>query len=175
GGLENELRKIGVHPNYFDTYKTLAFPIPPVNDLITMAVREAFTPEIASRFGQYEGLPKEYVDAAAKKGVSQEWAERYWAAHWTLPSVQQGFSMLHRGIINQSDLSLLLRALDIMPFWRDKLIALSFRPLTRVDTRRMHILGTLDEAGVKRAYLDQGYNDRNAALMTDFTVRFNRR
>lgn len=174
-GLDNELRKTGIHPNYFDTYKTLAYPIPPVQDLITMAVREAFTPEIASRFGQYEGLPEAYVDAAAKKGLTKEWAERYWAAHWSLPSIQQGFGMLHRGIIGQADLNLLMRALDIMPFWRDKLMQLSFKPLTRVDVRRMHLLGTLDEGGVKRAYLDVGYNDRNAGLMTDFTVRYNRR
>ncbi len=175
GGLEDELRKTGIHPAYFDVYKTLAHPIPPINDLITMAVREAFTPEIASRFGQYEGLPSAYVEAAEKKGLTKEWAERYWAAHWTLPSVQQGFGMLHRGIINQSDLGLLMRALDIMPFWRDKLMQLSYKPLTRVDVRRMHLLGTLDESGVNRAYRDVGYNDRNAGLMTDFTVRYNRR
>jgi hypothetical protein len=175
GGLDDELRKTGIHPNYFDTYKTLAHPIPPVQDLITMAVREAFTPEIASRFGQYEDLPAEYVEAAEKKGLTKEWAERYWAAHWSLPSIQQGFGMLHRGIINQSDLSLLMRALDIMPFWRDRLMQLSFKVLTRVDVRRMHLLGTLDEGGVKRAYLDGGYNDLNASLMTDFTVRYNRR
>jgi len=174
-GLDDELRKTGIHPSYFDVYKTLAHPIPPINDLITMAVREAFTPAIASRFGQYEGLPMEYVEAAAKKGLTKEWAERYWAAHWTLPSVQQGFAMLHRGIINQSDLSLLMRALDIMPFWRDKLMALSYKPLTRVDVRRMHLLGTLDEGGVNKAYRDVGYNDKNAGLMTDFTVRYNRR
>ncbi len=174
-GLDDELRRTGIHPQYFDVYKTLAHPIPPINDLITMAVREVFTPAIASRFGQYEGLPSEYVEAAEKKGLTREWAERYWAAHWTLPSVQQGFAMLHRGIINQADLALLMRALDIMPFWRDKLMALSYKPLTRVDVRRMHLLGTLDEAGVKKAYQDVGYNDDNARLMTDFTVRYNRR
>ena len=174
-GLDDELRKTGIHPDYFNTYKTLAHPIPPINDLITMAVREAFTPEIASRFGQYEGLPSEFVEAAAKKGLTKEWSERYWAAHWTLPSIQQGFGMLHRGIINQADLGLLMRALDIMPFWRDKLMQLSYKPLTRVDVRRMHLLGTLDEGGVKQAYQDVGYNDRNASLMTDFTVRYNRR
>jgi len=174
-GLDDELRKTGVHPSYFDVYKTLAHPIPPINDLITMAVREVFTPAIASRFGQYEGLPAAYVEAAEKKGLTKEWAERYWAAHWTLPSVQQGFAMLHRGIINQADLGLLMRALDIMPFWRDKLMQLSYKPLTRVDVRRMHLLGTLDENGVRKAYQDVGYNERNAGLMTDFTVRYNRR
>jgi len=174
-GLDKELEKTGIHPDYFDVYKTLAHPIPPINDLITMAVREAFTPSIASRFGQYEGLPSEFVEAAEKKGLDKVWAERYWAAHWTLPSVGQGFSMLHRGIIDKTDLELLMRALDIMPFWRNRLMELSFKPLTRVDVRRMHLLGTLDKAGVTRAYLDVGYNDKNAALMTDFTVKYNQR
>jgi len=120
-------------------------------------------------------LPSEYVEAAQMKGLSKEWAERYWAAHWDLPSIQQGFAMLHRGIINEADLNMLLRALDIMPFWRDKLMALSYKPLTRVDVRRMHQLGTLDESGVKKAYQDGGYNEYNADKMTDFTIRYNRR
>ncbi|GAH79863.1 unnamed protein product, partial [marine sediment metagenome] len=74
---------------------------------------------------------------AGKKGLSKEWSERYWAAHWNLPSPQQGFEMLHRGVINVSELNMLLRALDVMPFWRDKLTAIAFRRLTRVDIRRM--------------------------------------
>jgi hypothetical protein len=170
--LSNELSKIGIHPNYHNLYKELAYPIPPVQDIITMAVREAFTPEIANRFGQYEGLPAPYVEWVQKKGLTQEWAERYWAAHWSLPSVQQGFEMLHRGIIDRDTLELLMRALDIMPFWRDKLIQMSYRPLTRVDVRRMYQVGTLDEQGVKKAYKDVGYSEANSDLMTDFTLKY---
>ena len=170
--LSTELSKIGIHPSYHNLYKELAYPIPPVQDIITMAVREAFSPEIATRFGQYEDLPSAYVEWAQKKGLSKEWAERYWAAHWSLPSPQQGFEMLHRGIINRDELTLLLRALDIMPFWRERLIEMSYRPLTRVDVRRMYQVGTLDEAGVKKAYRDVGYSDVNADLMTDFTIRY---
>lgn len=170
-GLPNELRKIGIHPNYHNLYKELAYQIPPVADIITMAVREAFTPDIAQRFGQYEGLPSEYVEWVGKKGLSKEWAERYWAAHWSLPSVQQGFEMLHRNIISQDELSLLLRALDVMPFWRDKLIQMSYKPLTRVDVRRMYRVGTLDETGIKKAYRDVGYGETNADLMADYTIR----
>ena len=172
--LPDELHKIGIHPNYHQLYKELAYQIPPVQDIITMAVREAFTPDIAQRFGQYEGLPLEYVDWAGKKGLTKEWAERYWAAHWSLPSVQQGFEMLHRGIITPDELQLLLRALDVMPFWRNKLVEMSYRPLTRVDVRRMFRVGTLDESGIKKAYRDVGYSDTNADLMADFTIRHTR-
>jgi hypothetical protein len=155
-------------------YRELAYQIPPVADIITMAVREAFTPEIAARFGQYQDLPPDFVEWVGKKGLSKDWAERYWAAHWSLPSVQQGFEMLHRGIIGQDDMYMLMRALDIMPYWRDKLIAMAYRPLTRVDVRRMFALGTLDEGGIQKAYRDLGYNDFNAGRMTDFTIRHTR-
>ncbi|GAI15915.1 unnamed protein product, partial [marine sediment metagenome] len=170
--LYRKLGKIGIHPDYFDLYKTLAYPIPPVADLVTMAVREAFTPAIAEKFGQYEDFPPEFEEWAGKKGVSSEWAKRYWAAHWALPSATQGFAMLHRGIIDEGELNMLLRALDVMPFWRDKLVKVAYRPLTRVDVRRMYKEGILDEAGVYSAYLDHGYNEKNAQAMTDFTVSY---
>lgn len=169
--LDRELRKLGVHPNYFPLLKELAYQIPPVADIITMAVREAFTPDIAARFGQYEGLPTQFVEFVGKKGISREWAERYWAAHWNLPSPQQGFEMLQRGVISHDELALLLRALDIMPFWRDKLVQISYNPLTRVDIRRMYALGVLNENEIHKAYQDIGYNTENAARLTKFTVK----
>lgn len=170
-GLDTDLRKIGIHPDHFDVYKTLANPIPPVADIITMAVREAFTPAIAARFGQYEDLPTPFVEWVAKKGLTKDWAERYWAAHWSLPSATQGFEMLHRGVINPSDLDMLLRALDVMPFWREKLIGIAYRRLSRVDIRRMYGVGVLTEAEVYEAYIELGYNERDAKRMSDFTVK----
>ena len=169
--LNTDLRKIGIHKDYFDVYNTLAYQIPPVADIITMAVREAFTPSIAERFGQYEDFPPEFERYAAMKGLDSEWAKRYWAAHWALPSAQQGFEMLHRGVIGEDELDLLLRAQDVMPFWRDKLTAIAYRPLTRVDVRRMYREGVLDEAEVVSAYLDAGYSEENAERMALFTVR----
>jgi len=169
--LEQELKKIGVHPNYTDVYKTLAYQIPPVADIITMAVREAFTPTIAAKFGQYEDFPPDLEKYAGQKGLSKEWAERYWAAHWALPSPQQGFEMLHRGVINTTELDMLLRAQDVMPFWRDRLTAIAYRPLTRVDVRRMYKQGVLNETEVFESYQDQGYDDKNAERMAEFTVR----
>jgi len=166
---------LGAH-HFSDTnvsiLKKLYQLIPPVNDIITMAVREAFTPEIVERFGQMQDLPPDFVKWAGQKGLSEYWAKAYWAAHWALPSILQGFEMLHRRVIGEGDLDLLLRALDVMPFWRDKLTAISYNPLTRVDVRRMYGLGVLDEDGVFNAYLDVGYNEDNAKLMTEFTIAF---
>lgn len=170
--LPQKLRRVGVHDAYTEVYKTLAYQIPPVADIITMAVREAFTPDIAAKFGQYQDYPEELTEWGQKKGLTEEWTQRYWAAHWSLPSPQQGFEMIHRGIINRSELNMLLRALDVMPFWRDRLTAIAFRPLTRVDVRRMYREGILDEGGVYDAYLEHGYKPENAERMTEFTVKW---
>ncbi|MBA7474036.1 hypothetical protein ES707_09383 [subsurface metagenome] len=170
--LPDRLRKIGIHPDYNPLYKELAYQIPPVADIITMAVREAFTPDIAAKFGQYEDYPPDLETWAAKKGLSKEWSQRYWAAHWNLPSPLQGFEMLHRGVIEVDELNMLLRALDVMPFWRDKLTQIAYRRLTRVDIRRMYKAGVLTVADVYESYLEHGYNPKNAKRMTDFTVQW---
>ena len=62
-----------------------------------------------------------------------------------------------------------------MPFWRDKLVQLSYNPLTRVDVRRMYRVGTLDEEGVENAYLDTGYSPDNAKKMLEFTLQYENR
>lgn len=170
--LQSKLTQIGVHPDWFDVYRTLSSRIPPVADIISMAVREAFSPAIAARFGQYEDFPADFARYAAQQGLSEDWAKRYWAAHWGLPSPQQGFEMLHRGVITTDDLNLLMKAQDIMPFWRDKMTAIAYRTLTRVDVRRMYDLGVLDRSGVLESYKDAGYSDKNAERMTDFTVAY---
>lgn len=169
--LTRDLTRLGIHPDYLEVYKALAYPVPPVGDMITMAVREAFSPGIAERFGQYEDYPQDLTRFAAMNGISEDWAKRYWAAHWSLPSPQQGFEMFHRGIINREELELLMRALDIMPYWRDRLIQAAYNPLTRIDVRRMYQLGVLSEGEVERAYRDVGYDDNNARRLADYVVR----
>ena len=163
------LAKYGFTPAEISAMKALWQRIPPVQDLIRMAVREAFTPDIAEKFGQYADFPADVATYAAQQGLAAEWAKRYWAAHWDLPSVTQGFEMLHRGVINQETLDMLLRAQDVMPYWRDKLTAIAYNPLTRVDVRRMYHLEVLDDAGVTKAYRELGYSAENAARLLEFT------
>lgn len=174
GVMEDALFQQGFSAGWRGVFSEMAFLIPPVQDLITMAVREAFSPEIAALFGQFEDFPEDFAVWARKQGLSREWAERYWAAHWSLPSADQGFEMLHRGIISADELNKLLRALDVMPFWREKLTQIAFNPFTRIDIRRMHALGILNEEQVLRAYKDLGYNDEKAGQLTAFTLKLNK-
>ncbi len=170
---DNRLQQLGFEVRDRELLKKLYEVMPTVQDLVLMAVREVFTPVIADKFGLFEDYPPAFAENAAKIGLSDEWAKNYWAAHWTLPSVLQGFTMMHRRVISQADLQMLLKAQDIMPFWRDKLVDISFNPLTRVDVRRMHDTGVLNRKQVYDAYLDVGFNPQNAERMTEFTIRYN--
>ena len=168
---DNVLRQYGYREGQIKLIKQLYQVIPGISDIITMAVKEAFTPDIAKKFGQYEGFPKEFGEWAEKQGLSKEWAERYWAAHWQLPGARDGFEMYHRRIIDHDELKMLLRALDVMPFWRERLIELAYEPYDRVDIRRMYHAGVLTEDEVYNAYLDLGYNPDRAKHLTEFTVK----
>ena len=148
--------------------------IPPVSDLIEMAVKEVFDGAVAGRFGQFDEFPTEFGHWSKLQGLTEDWAKRYWAAHWKLPSATMGFEMMHRGIIDPADLDLLLKSLDVMPFWREKIRSLSYNVLTRVDIRRMHALGVLTDADLTKAHTDLGYSPEHAVQLADFVIRLNK-
>jgi len=169
---DEALYRLGWNEGYRDLIREAAYPPPGVGDLITMAVREVFSPEVAERFGQFDEIPQDYMIWAKRIGLNDYWARNYWAAHWSLPSIMQGFQMLHRDVITSEDLDRLFVALDVMPFWRDNLKAISYSPFTRVDVRRMYQQGVIDRDGVVRAYKDIGYDAEKAELLTQFTVKY---
>lgn len=147
------------------------FPAAP--DLVRFAVREVYSGEIAAEFGLFQDIPPEYLVEAEKAGLPEQMARLYWGAHWQLPSTGQGYDMLHRRIIDKDQLSTLLRALDVMPVWRDRLIQLSYNPITRVDVRRMYRLGVITEdEELNRRYEANGYSPDDAKLMTKFTKQY---
>lgn len=170
--LKMLLRSLDITPFWRDKMIELSdsYLIPPLADLVRMAVREAFTPETAVKFGQYEDLPDEFMTWVKKLGVAEEWGRAYWAAHWDLPSAGMGFDMLHRNIIDHETLVTLLKSLDVMPYWRDKLIQLAYNVYTRVDVRRMHKTGVITAEEVRTAYLEQGYSPDHADKLAQYTI-----
>jgi len=169
----------------------LQWRLPGTQDLIRFAVREVWNPVIAGKFRQEDDFPQQLSDEARKSGMTDQVAKWYWSAHWDLPSISQGYDMVHRTVLQSKDpdadtitlpsgakvqnvigsktLELLLQAQDVMPFWRDKVTDIAYQPLTRVDVRRMYQLGVLSEDDVYRSYRDLGYSDANATNLLEFT------
>ncbi len=163
------LAALGLSPNDANLYKRLSLQQPTLSDLVRFLVRDVYDPTMRRALN----LDAEYPGAGAEQqarriGASPELLRDYWAAHWELPSPEQGFAMFQRGIIDQAELERLLRALDYAPIWRDKLLRLNYRVLTRVDVRRMYESGVLSKAEVAAAYREGGYSPANADRLADF-------
>ena len=145
--------------------------LPGPQDLFMMVAKEAFEPDIYTALGLDDEFPVEQVKWLEQQGISREWAEKYWIAHWDQPSIGQGFEMLHRNVIKPPELDMLFRAIEIPLFWRDKLTKIAYRPYTRVDVRRMHAMDELKDADLIVAYMDQGYDADKALKMANFSIK----
>jgi len=155
--------------------------IPGPTDLFHLVAKEAFEPEFVEKMGYADEFPVEQVEWLRKQCISEEWAKKYWYAHWETPSIQMGYEMLHRedpdrpgrSIISIDELNMLYKTVEIPPYWRDKLTKIAYAPYTRVDVRRMHDMGVLTDAQLIQSYKDLGYDQEHAEKMAEFTVKYN--
>ena len=145
--------------------------------------------------GDFSRQVQVFATEAQKLGLSPEWVAAYWTSHWRLPSLQTAYEMFHRlqpdileaeadrvaadGFtvpelsFEKPELDRLVRAQDFSSFWRPKLSAIAFNPLTRVDIRRIAKLLGKDKDWMIIQYRKVGFSPFDANLMADFTIAFN--
>jgi len=129
-----------------------------------------------------------------KAGLDKQTLKWYWRAHWELPSPTAGYEMLHRLHPDVLDMKLpdgskygekykemglnpeeiktdlktlreLLKIADIPKYWRDRLIAIAYSPLTRVDLRRIYEMGLISDEEVLARLMEYGYTRKDAELL----------
>lgn len=156
-----------------DLLRQLAFQQPNVSDVVTFLTRDVFLPFIVQEYGMDLEYPPDADEYFHRIGITPETARLFWLAHWQLPSVEQGREMFQRSYIDEAQFRRLLRAQGVEPFWRDPLTQVLYNPLTRVDLRRMDRLAIINEAELRRGYLDIGYSPVNADRLVRFTKALN--
>jgi len=118
-GIANEdtfrlrLRRAGYTDYSINDLLKLKDRIPPSSDLITMCVREAFTPEVYERVAPE--TPAEFKKWMAKQGFSEEWSSRYWVAHYRRMGVEQAWRAFYREQFDIDKLREFLKYADIHP------------------------------------------------------------
>jgi len=149
--------------------RTLWQPASP-SDMVRFAVREVWSPDVAAKFRLFDEFPPMFAIEVRKSGIGVDTAKQYWAAHWSLPSPGQGFDMYHRGIIDHDELTMLLRTLDVNPFWREKMIKLCDRLIPRRQLRYLlqEDIETADQ--VEGRYVKLGYSKDDAKVLTAVDV-----
>lgn len=130
--FDRAMRQAGIRPEWDELMRALVEIQPSPSDLVRMSVREVFDPAARAALDLDAEFPGAFAERAERLGINRELAGDYWAAHWDLPSFEQGVTMWHRGELSDSELDGLLKALDYAPTWRAKLRAIAERipPLT---------------------------------------------
>lgn len=156
--------------------------LPPVSEIIRYMVRDVADEQVVQHFNfdalydqKFKGFLKTWAE---QQGIPDDYTKAAWRAHWILPGPGQLYEMYQRlrklpesdpRHTSLSDVEQALRHNDVLPFWIPKLLAVSFRPLGRIDIRRAYNAGAMSIADVELAYSQLGYDDENAHKLTVFT------
>ncbi len=147
--------------------------IPSIQDIVRYIAKEAFEPDKIEMFGLMEEYPVEAEIWGAKQGVSKKWVEAEWVAHWRDLGIDFMLEAFHRHIVDWDLVKSYMSLIEIPPRLQSIVRDTAFRVYTRVDVRRMHKIGVLDDEELVQAYQDQGYDTDKAAKMAQFTIRYN--
>lgn len=178
--LDDQLRQRGVTlQDQRDIAKLLYDEIPPITDLLRFAQRNVTVDAVVQSFGLsdefdrfWQGQLKSGLEAS---GVSKEWAELYWRAHWVTASVATGQEALRRlrpGRVpkelefTRDNLANLFRENDILPFWRDRLVALAYNPPGIRFIRSLYAERVTNDAKAMEQLQDIGYSHDDAKDLT---------
>jgi hypothetical protein len=167
------LELLGFGSDAIEEVLTLRRRVPPATDVVRFAVREVYNPPLRDALGygeEFDELTDDAIRDAEAAGVTRDDLFKYWVAHWQLPSPEQAYRMLWRGLITEDQLRELLKASDYPVTWRERLQAIAYIKPGRVDLRRMFAAGVIEEREVLDGYLDQGYERINAERLTEFAV-----
>jgi len=111
-----------VGPGETEAMLKLKDVIPPIQDLIRFAVREAYGDH--SSEVQYPAM----VDIAKKMGLTEQASEWYWYAHWDRIPVNLMFANYHRGLWDTTKLEHMLKIVDVHPDDRKDIINVAYSP-----------------------------------------------
>lgn len=138
---------------------TLFYPAPA--DLINWQAKEVFEPKMITKYGLKDEVGELRREDFYKAGMTDEQIDNYWMAHWEHPELRTIIEMLRRTDFTEEDMYAWFRLVEIPPFWRDKLIEISYEVPTRVDVRRWWDMRTIDEARLREVYAHQGYHGKD--------------
>lgn len=156
-----DLKEQGWSDDRIEALKFVTQFMPTPQDLVTWQAREVFEPGMIRKYGLDDEFETLDLSLFAKVGVTKEQALNYWRAHWEHASWNQVVEMLRRGLITEEDVYEWFKVVEIVPYWRELLIAISWEVPTRVDVRRFWDMRTIDETRLRQIYTAMGYHNQD--------------
>jgi len=159
--LFKDLKEQGWTDDRIEALKFYSLYYPSPQELIHWQAKEVFEPDMISRYGLAAELENVDREAFYKAGMSDEQINNHWYAHWEHASWIQVREMLHREQITEEEVWDYFRVVEIPPYWRQKLINVSWNVPTRVDVRRWWDMRTITEERLREVYAHQGYHGKD--------------
>ena len=188
--VTDALKAHGYNDKEIEILRKLSWAYPSPTDFIRFAVRDVFVEDKQVKEALEAEFPEAIVPYAEKAGMTRDILMWYWKAHWELPSPTQVYEMLHRlnpdvlAIRGEAykemglDVEKLKTDLETVKFylkqadydlrWRQRLIAISYNPLTRVDLRRIYQLGLISDEELVARLMEVGYTKADALKLLEF-------
>lgn len=167
--------KFGYTDEWISKVEELFKFLPSPEALVNWQAKEVFEPKMIEHYGLGSEFDELDLSLFEKVGVSQEQAFNFWVAHWKHPEWQSITDMYHRGLIEYEDIERWFRLVEIPPYWRDKMIGISWDLPNRIETRMMARYGLVDKQWLvdhlKRIGLHEDYRDIAADFMLAMGIR----
>jgi len=155
-------RLVDLDPRFDTIWDGLLEQIPPLSELVNQRVKEVLDQATFTRYVGYYGL-------------SPEWAERIWDAHFIPPTLGDLLTAWRRGIIDTARLDELMVIVDLDPRFKDIFDTRRYVDPSVTQARFMFETGAIDEARVHEIVLRNGYNEQDAADITHWIISFQER
>jgi len=154
-------------------FYSLVYPSP--RDLVEFQAHEVFEPDMIAKYGLDAEVGELERERFYEIGMSDEIIEEYWRNHWVHPAWGQVLDMYHRGVITYDDIESWFRLVEIPPYWRAKLIEISWDLPNRIETRMMARYGLVDKpwlvGHLERIGLHEDYRSIAADFMLAMGIR----
>ena len=181
--LRNGWRKENV-----DQMLQAAEVLPGVADEVRFVVKEAYSPELIKDLIADEEVPPKFIEALLKLGVPPHKAALYWPAHYDPLGRGEFEEMFHRLSpdqlkfkaeelkelkLEEKDVTFSLEFLkrmyrlrDVYPGLRPRLAMISYKPIARIDIRRLEDFDIVEPEQLEFLNREIGYSPKSAKLIS---------
>ena len=171
-----------------------AAELPGVQDMVRFVVKEGFSPELIEDLTQGEPVPERFVTELERRGLSSFWAEVYWRTHYDEMSRGDAEEAFHRLnptalehktatlerlgftkdqiVFDEEFLTRIYKLNDIFPGLRPRMLMLSYKPIARIDVRRLEDFDFLPDEELEFRNQEIGYSPEDSKLLSTW-VRIN--
>lgn len=175
-----------------DSFLQVAKVIPGVSDQVRFVVKEAYTPELVQDLTKGEETPPKFIEQMSKIGVDKEDSDRFWTAHYdplgrgdyeemfhrlNPRALEKKAATIQRLGLDKDDIAVdldflkrMLRLRDIYPGLRDRVAMMSYKPISRIDIRRLEDFGLLTKDDLIFRNEEIGYSPEDAEFLAKWTM-----